>query len=307
MTKRRPGFTLIELLVVIAIIAILIGLLLPAVQKVRSAASRMQCQNNLKQMALATHGYHDANQYFPYAVIDRLPNETRATYTTGQILILPFLEQDAVARRWDPKLPRNSNLDPDGDGYTNAILQTMRVPTFVCPSMVKPSGPLAENRAYASYLFCSGTQDVTLYPYAALYGIPEPEYDGAIVPVKASHVAANAASPNKGVTKMTSISDGTSNTFLIGETDFRPKGVPSTSYGGVWAYGYIGYNWGTTFHPFNKHDNTTTVYGAFRSDHTSGANFAFVDGSVRFVPNGVDALVYAAAGSRAGNEPLPTP
>ena len=70
----------------------------------------------------------------------------------------------------------------------------------------------------------------------------------------------------------------------------------------MWAYGYIGFNWGTTFHPFNKHDNTSTVYGAFRSQHTGGASFAFTDGSVRFASQSLDTATYRALSTRAGGE-----
>jgi prepilin-type N-terminal cleavage/methylation domain-containing protein/prepilin-type processing-associated H-X9-DG protein len=300
--RHRLAFTLIELLVVIAIIAILIGLLLPAVQKVRAAAARIKCQNNLKQMALAVHNYHDSNNFFPYAVLDRQPNESTSTYVTGHILILPYLEKDDVAKRWKTNEPRNSTADTDGDGYTNAMLQSMLIPSFTCPSMGMPSGTLggAENRAPCSYLFSSGSFDCSLYPYWSMSMTTPPAFDGAIIPLYSP--ATTPTAPLRSPTNMSSISDGTSNTLLIGETDFRPRGVASTEMGGIWAYGYIGYSYGSTFHPFNRHNNTTTIYGAFRSEHTGGGNFAMADGSVQFVRDSVDLTVYRAASTRSGGE-----
>jgi prepilin-type N-terminal cleavage/methylation domain-containing protein len=173
-TDRR-GFTLIELLVVIAIIAVLISLLLPAVQQAREAARRSQCKNNLKQITLATHMFHDTFNKFPYAARDLWPGESVANWGTGLSQILPYLEQDAIAKRWDPKLARNSTVDTDGDTYTNAILQQMTIPTFLCPTMNMPSAPLTENRAPCSYLFSAGTPEASLLHY----GATEPDFESS--------------------------------------------------------------------------------------------------------------------------------
>jgi prepilin-type N-terminal cleavage/methylation domain-containing protein len=300
---NRRGFTLVELLVVIAIIGVLVALLLPAVQAARESARRMSCSNKLKQVALATHNFHDTYLVLPYATRTRLPGEAVDTYTTGFIQLLPFMEGDAIARRWDPKLPRNSTVDSDGDGFTNATLQQMKIPTYTCPTMTPPSAPLAENRAPCSYLLNSGSIDVQLFHY----GTPDPEFDGPFVPIKDMGSVGGPASPNKNEAKLRDIVDGTSNTFLAGETDFAPRGQPSSYYGGLWSWGYIGYSWGSTFVTFNRHNHTANVYGAFRSQHPAGANFAICDGSVKFINTNIDDVIYKGAGTRNNGEIVQLP
>jgi len=226
--RNRRGFTLIELLVVIAIIAILIGLLLPAVQKVREAASRMKCQNNLKQIGLAVHSFHDTRGTLPP---DRIAND----WATWAVLILPYLEQNNVYQQWD-LTRRYADQSPSA---TQNIIKP-----YICPSR-RPGNKLSgDGTTEAAYALADGTSLTppagALSDYASVSGTANndgvlricPKPTGTVNGAPANtNGAFNKSGPNAfvltwyGGNTLLNITDGTSNTLLIGEKHVRPKSL----------------------------------------------------------------------------------
>jgi prepilin-type N-terminal cleavage/methylation domain-containing protein/prepilin-type processing-associated H-X9-DG protein len=214
-TYTRRAFTLIELLVVIAIIAVLIGLLLPAVQKVREAAARTTCQNNLKQIGLAIHNYHDAHQTLP-------PSRLGPQYASWFVLILPYVEQGALYAQWDTT--KTYYLQTPEARATSVKL-------FYCPTRRAP--PLLSTQFEVS---STGVPDGQEYPGAlGDYACNGGQFNGPIVdnPGCAGAMCAAITQVSNGQllstrpqTSLASITDGTSNTFLAGE-----KHVPQSKFG----------------------------------------------------------------------------
>jgi prepilin-type N-terminal cleavage/methylation domain-containing protein/prepilin-type processing-associated H-X9-DG protein len=304
----RSGFTLIELLVVIAVIALLLALLLPAVQKTREAARRAQCLNNLKQIGLALHNWHDITGHFPPAHIHQ-PGSSSVTYNiptpyepfkdeywfSWMARILPEIEQNTLYAHvdWEEWAFTNPPSQMPGGGYANGVL----IETYHCPSAQKDELLLVDTG--------SGVVPFAHTHYLGVNGTDQFACDGIIYVnsrVRIGH-----------------ITDGTSNTLLVGE---RPP--DADQYWGWWFAGagpdpYFGagdvtlgtaerIQVGDTCAPSNPRsrykaaDKTEEDTWHFWSAHEGGAHFLLADGSVRFIPYSLDQSVFQNLGTRSKGE-----
>jgi prepilin-type N-terminal cleavage/methylation domain-containing protein/prepilin-type processing-associated H-X9-DG protein len=329
--RKRKAFTLIELLVVIAIIGVLVALLLPAVMMAREAARRCSCRNNLKQLGIALHNYHDAHGGFPPGFVVGFPD----VFANANIQLLPFLDQPAIHSRYNMNVPWG--------GQSSELAKTP-IPVLICPSntgpsiveseaLKNPSFPIGYTVAITTYLYSKGCNDAWCL---APGGVPRNE--------------AGLFSENRSQT-FASIPDGSSNTFAMGEgatgsqwplchgakCEKPTKTLDGRSFPAeqAWIVGQINVGervtagivtasiFGATVDKLNKKAVTDTsidlsgvgdcrnsalggphTTSNFRSDHSSGAHFLMADGSVRFFNESIDGPVYRGLSTISGSEPV---
>jgi prepilin-type N-terminal cleavage/methylation domain-containing protein/prepilin-type processing-associated H-X9-DG protein len=327
--RQRWGFTLIELLVVIAIIAILIALLVPAVQKVREAAARAQCQNNLKQLALACHSFAHAHGTLPRDGTALFPNTSHgsggqpgtgccglaAPHWSWIARVLPFVEQSTIAQQ--AGIP---------DGYMNANANVQAMLASVIPVLTCPSDTSPRTRTDAADIGAAAVMGVTNYK-----GVAGANWGADYYPTDSNfstpyrNIGTNGSynglergdgifwrgDVRFGNLKLIHITDGTSNTFMIGED------VPEMIRWNAWPYSNgctatcaIPPNTGITI-PTGSPPSLGTADASdwparysFRSRHIGGLNFALADGSVRFVAESIPLQIYRAMATIKGEETL---
>jgi len=322
--RPRPAFTLIELLVVIAIISTLIGLLLPAVQKVRSAAARTQCQNNLKQLGLALHNYEGANGRYPVGYLSTPGNGFRDSQTgdwgpgwSWLVYLMPYLEQD--------NLYRSLRLDlPCWDAANAAAVKTP-VPGFLCPAATGNTPTVGvtdlsmnvwQNAVFAraNYVHNVGWNDIWSSPATTNYDDPV--------------LGCNGVMYRNSKIRVADVTDGLSNTVFAGErTPYLADAVWAGVVPGAKHYSYNQFASSGTGGPGINYDNAGSYVGAnsgpsiyespqvihppnsalghtdqMHSQHAGGANVLFGDGSVRFIRETIPLSLFRDLSSRGGGE-----
>jgi prepilin-type N-terminal cleavage/methylation domain-containing protein/prepilin-type processing-associated H-X9-DG protein len=341
---RHRGFTLIELLVVIAIIAVLIGLLLPAVQKVRETANRMKCANNLKQFGIACHLYHDTNKIFPPGAKTIPAGNLDGDKGSWLVLTLPYMEQDALFQQFPkrdvPMYDSVRNSPMGGPAQTR-----LRLPYGRCPSdEFDASAPLS------NYVGSMGPQCLNSNcGYDPFEKYCDPKNSGLGDWGYSSSVPYGDGATSKGQLRglfyryapfplsIADVPDGLSNTLMIGEGLPREEAylirAGDFAYpGGNWASGNGGNNLNSTIIPVNykitpntychlnqygqpanpkddptrSSDNWGITFG-FKSRHPGGTNFVFADGSVHFIQENIDMKTYQLLGCRNDGQPVEVP
>ncbi|MEI6686055.1 MAG: DUF1559 domain-containing protein [Planctomycetota bacterium] len=314
--KFRKGFTLIELLVVIAIIAILIGLLLPAVQKVRESSAKMSCTNNIKQIALALHGYHDRALQFPPGCTPDLAPNAASWGSSWKVFILPNIEQNGIFSNWQ-FTGSSGAFNANNQSYVNNSKVTIK--TYRCPSSLLPAYETSNNKQmFTSYVGIAGSV------LTAMNGGNHGQVSGGGI-----------LFPNSAIT-LSGIPDGTSNTIMVGEQSDHLRdaaGLPTIGgAGAITSQGPWGWTMGcnndtrvppnyqsggdnrafqtsTTRWSINQRGLGNTsgngtnedagVNVPLSSGHTGGVNVAMADGSVKFISQNIPLLTLQYLSDRA--------
>jgi prepilin-type N-terminal cleavage/methylation domain-containing protein/prepilin-type processing-associated H-X9-DG protein len=315
MDRSRRGFTLIELLVVIAIIAVLIALLLPAVQQAREAARRTQCKNNLKQIGLAMHNYHDTYLTFPMGYTLDMTTPLPNAHAWGT-MILPFLEQGNMTNLYEYSHAFAAPAGPYSSTYPNSKNQqviTTKLPVYICPSSptngevyedIDTFPPLTWKASASDYTAVSGFYSTLYNDFVRPITGSFPDRSGMLLDMTITNEDQSRYAPTTSgkIRRMGDVTDGTTNTILVGELAGRAalyqkgKQVPGYASGGGWGDVLNGEHWlaGSLYDGTGDGGpciiNCTNDRGhGLYSFHTGGVHLLMCDGSVQFISANMDA------------------